>query len=65
MTLQMVRVGLKRSAFKPDIKEKCKNRRGSEELWKYSYEKLIKPNVEKGTLKRINSPLIFIVGVQA
>lgn len=47
------------------LKRNARTGEGSEELWKYSYEKLIMPNVKKGILKRINSPLIFIVGVQA
>ena len=33
------------------LKRNARTAEGSEELWKYSYEKLIKPNVEKGNIK--------------
>lgn len=33
------------------LKRNARTAEGSEELWKYSYEKLIMPNVEKGNIK--------------
>lgn len=35
------------------LKRNARTGEGSEELWKYSYEKLIMPNVKKGILKRM------------
>ena len=33
------------------LKRNARTGEGSEELWKYSYEKLIMPNVKKGNIK--------------
>lgn len=46
------------------LKRNARTGEGSEELWKYSYEKLIMPNVKKGILKRIKIVEIRVKGVK-